>query len=297
MNPGGSLNIRARWQGGTLDALEVRLQRPEIGRLFHGQNPAAIPKTIPFLYSLCAQAQRLAAETALALASERPLRPLDPEPLWWECLHENLWRLLLDWPQALGLEPAREAFARWRNSPQGERRAATVALITGPLAETAAAIDARLGPLPACDGTPPALAPETQLARWQAGDPKPPAWATPGDVASAFATRLAAVRHAANRYVAAAPYPLAGAGGLGWGLAQTWTARGVLSQGLQLKDGQVRQFRIWAPTDCHFADSSALLRLLHGRSYTSAEAARRGLEQAILALDPCLPHTLEIHHA
>ena len=34
-------------------------------------------------------------------------------------LHENLWRLLLDWPPALGLRPEKDAFIAWRNARQG----------------------------------------------------------------------------------------------------------------------------------------------------------------------------------
>jgi hypothetical protein len=51
---------------------------------------------------------------------------------------------------------------------------------------------------------------------------------------------------------------------------------------------------VQAPTDGFFVDAAPLARLLANREFPSLDQARQGLDQAILALDPCLPHTLEL---
>ena len=45
------------------------------------------------------------------------------------------------------------------------------------------------------------------------------------------------------------------------------------------------------------ADATALSRLLDNRWFSSKEQARHVLDQAILALDPCLPFVVEIQDA
>jgi hypothetical protein len=59
----------------------------------------------------------------------------------------------------------------------------------------------------------------------------------------------------------------------------------------------VVRYRVVAPTDIHFADAAALTAMLAGRQADSIESGRQLLEQAVLALDPCLPYTLELNDA
>ena len=44
-------------------------------------------------------------------------------------------------------------------------------------------------------------------------------------------------------------------------------------------------------------DAAPLARLLANREFPSLDQARQALDQAILALDPCLPYTLELQDA
>lgn len=308
MSAAGLLVVRAAFGGQTVDAIEVDLQRPPVARLFVGQNPEAVVKTVPYLFTLCAHAQRAAAQAALAAAEGEVRRPVDDSELWIEFLHENLWRLLLDWPLALGLPPANEAFIAWRAARQGnDRQAVTRQVVAGPLRELAEQCRDRL-----VDHSPPevvlsgshytnfdfpALTPEAWLAYWQGQDDRQPEAARPASVGTAYRRRLAEVDLACAALETARPYPLAGAGQAGWGIGQTLTARGVLTHAVHVEEERVNNYRVWAPTDCHFADAVALQTLLAGRQFANLDAARHGLEQAILALDPCLPYTLEIVHA
>lgn len=303
MNPAGELRIGARYADGLLGKLTVNLQRPPISRLFVGQPPNAVLKTIPYLYTLCAEAQRAAARAALAAAGAAvPEAAQDDGELWIEFLHETLWRLLLDWPAALGIPSARAAFAEWRNARHGEQRlAATEALLAGPLAEMAAAAEHHL-PDAVDRGSPPisalpSLTPADWLPYWLGRADTPPAWPRPVSIAAACRRRVAEARLAAAALAAGQPFPVAGAGALGSGIGQAWTARGVLTHAVQLADENVSHYRVWAPTDRYFADPLALAALIADSRFADAAAARQRLEQAILALDPCLPYSLELQHA
>ncbi|HSN64050.1 MAG TPA: hypothetical protein VLS26_07715, partial [Azonexus sp.] len=66
---------------------------------------------------------------------------------------------------------------------------------------------------------------------------------------------------------------------------------------VHLDTGKVAGYRLWAPTDVFFADAAALSGLLDGQRFASADEARRALDQAILALDPCVPYVLELNDA
>lgn len=303
MNPAGELRIAARYADGLLGKLTVNLQRPPISRLFVGQAPHLVLKTIPYLYTLCAEAQRAAARAALTAAGAVvPEAAPDSRELWIEFLHETLWRLLLDWPAALGIPSAREAFAEWRNARHGDQRlAATEALLAGPLAEIAAAAESRLpdavdhGAQPIPELSP--LTPADWLPYWLGRADTPPAWPRPTSIAAACRRRVAEARIAAAALAAGDPFPVAAAGALGSGIGQAWTARGVLTHAVQLDNEQVSHYRVWAPTDRYFADPLALAALIADSRFADEAAARQRLEQAILALDPCLPYSLELHHA
>lgn len=298
MTSAGLLTVRARYEGGRLDNIAVVLQRPPVTRLFVGQIPDAVVKTIPYIFTLCAHAQRAVAQAAVAAAMGEARRPVDDGELWIEMLHENFWRLLLDWPAALGLAPAQEAFVAWRAARHVHSRVAE----TQKLLETVRSLGRQcLEKL--AGGNPPdmpgplRLTPEPWLAYWQGTVDEPPAIRQPLSVEAAFRTRLVEAERAAASLAAGLPYPISAAGEAGWGTAQTLTARGILTHAVHVVDERILNYRIWAPTDGFFADPSALDRLLGGQPFVSPEAARQGLEQAILALDPCLPHIVELDHA
>lgn len=298
MTSAGLLTVRALFSEGVVKNIAVDLQRPPVTRLFFGQIPDAVVKTVPYLYTLCAHAQRAVAQAAVAAAEGEPRRPVDDAELWTEMLHENFWRLLLDWPTALGLPPAQNAFATWRAARHGPERV----LETQKLLATVHSLGAQcLDQLN--DGglhetsAPQRLAPEPWLAYWQGTVDHPPAMHQPTSVAAAYRARLADADRAAAALAGGAPYPISAAGEDGWGVGQTLTARGVLTHAVHVVDGRVLNYRITAPTDDFFANPAALAALLAGQHFASPEEARLALERAILTLDPCLPHLVELNHA
>ena len=312
MNSVGSLVISARYAAGAVVDLDVRLERPEVARLFIGQAPETVVKTVPYLYTLCAQAQRAAAQAALAAACGEAPRPADSPALWGEALHEHLWRLFLDWPAALGLPPAKDALVAWRNARHGDAGAAATAaaftqLVGQPMdawngrpafASLAGRCLERLGGIGECrEFDLPPLTPENWLAYWQDKSAGEPATMTPPSVADAYWVRLQEAVGAARALAAGRPYPVQASGGGGWGVGQTLTARGVLTHGARVRLGRVIAYRVWAPTDCHFARPDDVAALVAGRRPGDWQEARQVLEQAVLALDPCLPYEVRMSHA
>jgi hypothetical protein len=294
---------------GRLGNLDVDLRRPAVTQIFHGLAPEAVVRTVPCLYTICAQAQKAAAQAALAVAAGEERPTADDAGLWLELLHENLWRLLLDWPPALGLSPEKEAFIAWRATRFGGNCAGeTKKLLVDTLDDLAEKCLAKLvgratdeAPLGRdrqvhASGAPHPLTPDEWLTGWQEGVAQPVPIA-PSSIQAAYRARVAEVERAAAGLAAGAPYPIAAAGGNGWGAAQMNTARGVLTHAVHLDAGKVAGYRLWAPTDVFFADAAALSGLLAGQRFASADEARRALDQAILALDPCVPYVLELNDA
>ncbi|MGV0952480.1 MAG: hypothetical protein ACOYB3_17585, partial [Azonexus sp.] len=271
--------------------------------------PEAVVKTVPCLYTICAQAQKAAAQAALAVAADDERPAADDAGLWVELLHENLWRLLLDWPPALGLPPEKEAFIAWRATRFGRNCAdETKGLLANAFSGLSEKCLAKLvdcatdEALIGCDkqvhatGATPPLTPGEWLDGWQEAGAQPVPIA-PSSIRAAYQGRVAEVERAAAALAAGVPYPIAVAGGNGWGVAQLPTARGVLTHAVQLDAGKVAKYRVWAPTDVFFADAVALSGLLAGRQFAAPDEARRALDQAILALDPCVPYVLELNDA
>lgn len=302
MTSAGQLVVRATHDGEALRDIAVDLQRPSVTRLFIGQLPDVVIKTVPYLFTLCAHAQRVAAQAAVNVAlGETPRTPEHAE-LWIETLHENLWRLLLDWPVAVGLLPAKEAFIAWRSGRNGDAVVASTAklrdTVLKPLAETC------LERLAAAGGDAsheqralPALAPDAWLDYWQGMQAQMPAQPLPESVSAIYRARLREVDAALNALETGRPFPIASAGGAGWGVGQTLTARGVLTHAVHVEDGKVVRYRVQAPTDSLFGDARALTALLANRRFITLDQARQGLDQAILAADPCLPYVVELQDA
>ena len=262
-------------------------------------------KTVPYLFTLCAHAQRVAAEAAVTAAQGEAPRVFDSAELWLEVLHENLWRLLLDWPPALGLHPEKEAFIAWRNARQGgDCLAVTQNLLhhsLRPMAEKCLEmlVDRSTEEVAPDDGDqvmPAAalLAPQAWLEYWQGTAAKMPALLVPTSIRAAFLARLAETLAAVDALASGVTFPVASAGGGGWGVGQTMTARGVLTHAVHVVEGVVANYRVQAPTDNYFADATALSSLLANLQFASLDQARRVLNQAVLALDPCVPYVAEV---
>jgi hypothetical protein len=90
--------------------VSVRSTRPfGAARILEGRTPADAAATAPALFSICARAQGAAAEAALAAASGDATTPAAAarreSAVRLETIQEYLWRLLIDWPKAMGREP------------------------------------------------------------------------------------------------------------------------------------------------------------------------------------------------
>ncbi|PKO88517.1 MAG: hypothetical protein CVU16_13705 [Betaproteobacteria bacterium HGW-Betaproteobacteria-10] len=329
----GQLAIRARWSASGLRDIEVALQRPPVTQVFIGQTPQIVVKSLPLIYSLCAEAQRFVGQVALATAAGEPLAPSDHARLWIEMLHENFWRLLLDWPPALGLSAEKAAFIGWRAARHGARcRELTQHLLTTTLPELAEKcgkkwVDRSLSaesqasrvepwrspflPQKFSENSPAEAEGNTDLFETVRAEPVEalentgitlrqgclPSSLPPASPRQAFESRLRAVHEAAAALYADQPYPLALAAAESCAVAQTATARGVLTHAVRLAAGRIENYRVWAPTDLFFADARALSALLAGQQFADTAAARQAIEQAVLALDPCLPYTVELSDA
>ena len=302
MTSAGQLVVRATYDQGALRDIAVDLQRPSVTRLFIGQLPDVVIKTVPYLFTLCAHAQRVAAQAAVNIALGETPRTPDHAELWIEVLHENLWRLLLDWPVAVGLPPAKDAFVAWRSGRNGD----DVVANTGKLVDTVLKplADACLARLAGDGGDEhhhrqalPVLAPDAWLAFWQGMQDRMPDVSLPSSISAIYRARLLEVDTALAALEAHRPFPIASAGGTGWGVGQTLTARGVLTHAVHVDDGLVVRYRVQAPTDSLFANAQPLTALLANRRFVTLDQARQGLDQAILALDPCLPYIVELQDA
>lgn len=251
----GSLMVHARWRDGGLHDWLVRLQRPPVAQTLIGLTPAQALLRVPLYYSLCSHAQREAGRLALAAAGCFIGPPQPSAELWAECVHEHLWRLLLDWPRLLGMTPLAADFAAWRTS-RGKGRQALV--------------DAN-----------------EKVAR-VLGE----AWRADRDGA---ARALAAFEEAAAALAADSAYPWGNAGDPALGAGESWvhTARGRLRHRLRVSEGKVLFWQVEAPTDRHFADAKAIVERLPAE-FASAAVARHAVERVVLLLDPCVPYSVEI---
>ncbi|MCK9355286.1 MAG: nickel-dependent hydrogenase large subunit [Gallionella sp.] len=103
------------WDGASVGSVDVRSTRPQASVLLKGKTPAQVMQLVPLLFSVCGHAQGAAAESALRAA--RQIDPGDAQALdrkiRSEVLQEHLWRMLLDWPKALGLPQQEKLFMHW----------------------------------------------------------------------------------------------------------------------------------------------------------------------------------------
>ncbi len=112
----GNLDIALRRDGDRL-AVSIRSSRPvTAARVFAGKPVPDVAQRLPTLFSVCATAQAqacaVACEQALGLTPSLAIRQRRALLLRAETVKEHLWRLLLDWPQALGATPAHAPMAQ-----------------------------------------------------------------------------------------------------------------------------------------------------------------------------------------
>ncbi|TVP86788.1 MAG: nickel-dependent hydrogenase large subunit [Thioalkalivibrio sp.] len=127
----GRVELRIEWDGQAVQRAEVRSRRPQPAALLAGRTPEHARAIIPRVYSLCGDAQSVAAEaleTVLHGDAPDKARVADwAERIRLENIREHLWRLGLDWPRVVGEpqqpDPVRELLAE-RTRFAGDREAA-----------------------------------------------------------------------------------------------------------------------------------------------------------------------------
>ena len=139
MNVVGELVVRVGWDGRRVTAVDVDLGRPQAAALLVGKPVDEALAWVPRLFSVCGRAQAAAARAALAAAGQDRAVAAEAEGILAEAAQEHLWRLLRDWPRALGLSPRDDEFAAWY------RRLSARPLAAGTAGELRAYIDGLLG--------------------------------------------------------------------------------------------------------------------------------------------------------
>jgi hypothetical protein len=104
-------------EGITVATVEITLTNRHPRHWIVSQTPQQLLAKLPLVYSLCPIAQTSAAQLALAAAQGQPdaatLTLAQQRQCLGEMIGEHLWRLWLDWPEALQLEGERALLGRW----------------------------------------------------------------------------------------------------------------------------------------------------------------------------------------
>lgn len=105
----GELNVVLRWDGRRVTGVDVRSTRPfAAARILARKTTATAAATVPMLFAVCGGAHRAAAVGALAAAGAADVDAdvvRDVNGVALETIQEHVWRLLIDWPQAMGRAP------------------------------------------------------------------------------------------------------------------------------------------------------------------------------------------------
>jgi len=160
------LRIAARWRDGRVTGVAIDNARPRAARALQGLPVADACARVPTLFSVCRIAQGMAARLACAVAGAEgdtaSVSQASVAALRAEMIQEHLWRLLLDWPEAIGCAPRRTEFVHWlrklRAPPAAGGLAAVAVEIAAWLAQewpdgAAAAVVEHRGPSPLRTGT------------------------------------------------------------------------------------------------------------------------------------------------
>jgi uptake hydrogenase large subunit len=324
------LRLILSWDGQRIVAAEVHSERPLAARVLVGEPADRAVALVPRLFSLCGQAQGVAAHLALQAArgelpSAEALRA-GGRAVALEAIGEHLWRLLLDWPPLLVGVARQDEFVGWRKRLRtvADQAAATVLgveLLAWLEREALPSAD----PMPLAAG---ALLPWQGAAAWareviddafalrpqfagqpaetgalarRMNDPCVAALLAAGDrVAARLAARYADLRFLARTLIE--PDLLAG-----WldaapvaervGLARVETARGLLLHLIQINDGRVGRYVIVAPTEWNFHPQGAFAREITVCPAPSRAQAERSARRLALALDPCVAYEVVVKDA
>ena len=107
MNPEGEITVRLTCSEQRVRHVAVASSRTGLPpRLVRGRAAADVQRLVPLLFSICSRAQGAASAAAIAAAqgvvtaAHQSARPTLEVML--ETLQETVWRLLIDWPKAMG---------------------------------------------------------------------------------------------------------------------------------------------------------------------------------------------------
>ncbi len=107
MNLEGRIDITLRYHPEVPVAVHIESTRPHVAqKLLAGRSPAEAANLVGLVFSLCGNAQRIAAEAAceaaLGMQPDLTTRVARDQAVLRELAREHAWRLLLDWPQQAG---------------------------------------------------------------------------------------------------------------------------------------------------------------------------------------------------
>jgi len=237
----GRVHVRLSLTDDTVTAVVVACERPDVAAALRGRPADEAVQLVPLIYSLCGQAQGIAARLALTAArGAATARHVDARVAA-EAMREHAWKLLVDWPKALGLAPDEALFVRVAKTAPGAGSALAAAVRAKPV--FAVGGDALLVERIATRG-------EELLALLE-GRPTP--------AGSVAAEALDAGR----------------------GRATVMTARGELRHEIALDGERIASYAIEAPTDRLFRQDGPLPGLLQGLAKADAGATAARLVMAL----------------
>ena len=300
----GKVSVRLVGENGRVSAVCISSRRPDVAAALRGLPAAKALALVPMLYSLCGKAQGRAARLALAAArGEAVAEYLDPEVAK-EVAGEHLWRLLMDWPPLLGLPSQESLFVAGRRRLADGDFPSWVETNLVSFAETLlAGLDTLAEPadggcfLPRLDAAASlscwprlsgdfAAAPTYGGRAMETGALARQATTVSGrPIRDRLHARIDELRRGGVGRVSAAPV----AAGVGRALVET--ARGLLMHEIVLDGEAIADYRIVAPTEWNFHPAGTLAVWLSGMETAAAVALA---PRAVLALDPCVPWTLEV---
>lgn len=322
----GAVHLDLRLEADRICAVTLTVARPAAAATLRGRNADAAARLLPLLYSICSQAQGAAARLAVAAARGTATAPYIDDAVLKEARREHLWRLLLDWPSALGL-PREDALlaAGCRHLQSGGYESWRDAALSAPLARLDAALGEQADSVMPTRWLPPVSAAQT-LAHWPrldaafaaapwfqgapaetgalarhaalAGKPMPAAEATltTGTTLAIEATLAARVRARMADLFDAAGLGAASATAVapGIGRAVVETARGLLMHEVVIEQERVVDYTIVAPTEWNFHATGVLPAGLQGLTAPTPAALRARVARHVLALDPCVACEIDL---
>lgn len=253
----GRVTIALHCVAGVVADTAISCERPALALLLCGRNADEAAAMIPLVYSLCGRAQGVAARAALTAARGAEIESHVDADVWAEAAREHAWKLFVDWPGQLGLNPDEAFFVRLMRTPPEQRAALTAAL-------AAHALPTRFHEV-----------------------------AGTGSGADLFCQRVGARITALNDWLADRPGRLGRLSAVcrapGVGEARVETARGQLVHCLKLDGERVAEYRIDAPTDHLFGPQGEVATRLRQLAGMLPQDAERQAHLLTLAFDPCVP--------